>query len=215
MVRVVVLAVPGGGKSTTLQLLRKLRPEVRVVNFGDVMFEVAKRVYGIHDRDEMRKKLTLSDYRRLQELAAEEIGRIDGVVLIDTHAAIKTPYGYFPGIPEKVIKLMKPDAIVLLEFDPEIVLERRLKDLEKGSEITEVGTVRQLRKRDIESLDDIEQHQEIAKYFATAASVLAGCPLYIINLRGVKQNMPFDHALIAAKLLSDLLTHLTGGRGNE
>ncbi|HDJ66243.1 MAG TPA: adenylate kinase, partial [Nitrososphaeria archaeon] len=67
MVRVVVVAVPGAGKTTILKKLLEKVPDLRVVNFGDYMFEEAKKGFGISDRDEMRRRLKPRDYKFLQE----------------------------------------------------------------------------------------------------------------------------------------------------
>lgn len=37
----------------------------------------------------MRKKLPVEEYRKVQELAAEEIAKLPGDVIIDTHASIR------------------------------------------------------------------------------------------------------------------------------
>ena len=129
MVRIVVVAVPGAGKTTILKKLLEKVPDLKVVNFGDYMFEEAKKGFGISDRDEMRRKLKPRNYKLLQEKAAEAIAKLDGDLIIDTHAVIKTSFGYYPGLPSRVAEILNPDAIVVLEFRPEDILQRRLKDL--------------------------------------------------------------------------------------
>ncbi len=209
MVRVVLVAPPGAGKSTTLQLLKKIVPSIKVANFGDYMFKIAKEKYGIEHRDEMRRKLSLDDYRKIQIEAAREISKIEGDVIIDTHAAVKMPTGYYPGLPLDVVKELNPDAIVLLEFDADVILERRLKDLLLSGEVsTELGTVRQQRVREIESEEEIELHQQVSRYFAAAAAMVTATPLYIISFRGAPQLTQFEHAIIGAIKLAKLLQKL-------
>ncbi len=74
------------GKSTTLGLVKQRMPDVFIVNYGDVMLDIAKRMYGITHRDEMRRRIPVDEYRKVQELAAEEISKMQGDVIIDTHA---------------------------------------------------------------------------------------------------------------------------------
>ncbi len=210
--KVVVAAVPGAGKTTTLQILSRLRGDVKIVNFGDYMFKVARERYGIRDRDEMRRKLSLEDYRKIQLEAAREISKLEGNVIIDTHLAIKTPRGYYPGMPREVVSILRPDVFVLLEFDPKDILERRLKDLRiKGPVKTSAGTVSEHRRREIESEEEIELHQQMNRYFAVAAASEVQATVKIIDLRRVPQSRSFEHAEVGAKYLAALFGGGDGG----
>ncbi|MEM4450333.1 MAG: AAA family ATPase, partial [Nitrososphaerota archaeon] len=124
MVRVIVLAVPGAGKTTIFKKLSELKPNVKILNFGDLMFKEASSRFGIKSRDEMRSKIPFDSYRELQDLAAESISREEGTLIVDTHAAIKTPYGYYPGLPFSVVTKMKPHSIIFLEYRPEDIAAR-------------------------------------------------------------------------------------------
>ena len=203
--RVVVAAVPGSGKTSMLKVFSELKPEVRVVNYGDYMLKHAKELYGIEDRDAMRKVLPLEAYRRVQVLAAREIASIDGDLVIDTHLAIRTRYGFYPGMPSEVVRVLRPDVIFLVELDPEVVLERRRKDLLlKSAQVTEIGTVVTRREREIESPEEIELHQMMNRYFAVAAASEVQAVVRILNLRGVPQTRPFEHAEMGARALAEL-----------
>lgn len=190
--RLIVVAVPGAGKTTILRIVKEKLPDVTVVNYGDYMLEVARREYGITHRDEMRVKLPLQDYRRVQEIAAEEIAKIPGDVLIDTHASIKMHGGYYPGLPARIVTRLKPDGIVLIEFNPMDILERRMKD---------VG----LRVREQETPGEIEMHQLANRYFAFAAANEAECPVYILDFHNKVQERPFQHAEEAAQYIINLI----------
>ena len=199
MVKLVVVAVPGAGKSTVLSKLLEKVEGLKVVNFGDLMFEQAVKHYGVSNRDEMRKKIKPMDYRDLQERAAEAIARMEGDLIIDTHSAIKTPFGYYPGLPRKVAEIINPDAIVFLEFRPEDILQRRLKDLK-----TEGGTKRI---REIEKAEDVQEHQDVGKQFAVAAANHVGC--YFLSLRYLEpQRYPYQHAEEASTALAELIKRL-------
>jgi len=201
MVRVVVVAVPGAGKSTILKKLVEKIPGLRIANFGDYMFEEARRILGITDRDEMRRRIKPTDYKELQERAAEEISKLNGDLIIDTHAAIKTPYGYYPGMPSKVVETLKPDAIVVLEFRPEDILQRRMKDLQAAEG--------QRRIREVEAAEEVEEHQMIARELAAAAANHVCC--YFLRLKFMHpQKYPYQHADEAAEALADLIKKLKG-----
>jgi len=201
MVRVVVVAVPGAGKSTILKKLLEKVPGLKVVNFGDYMFEEARKSFGISDRDEMRKKIRPTDYKSLQEKAAKEIAKLEGDLIIDTHAAIKTPYGYYPGMPSRVVESLNPDAIVVLEFRPEDILQRRLKDLQAAEG--------QRRIREVEAEEEVQEHQDIMRALAAAAANHVCC--YLLCLKFMQpQKYPYQHAEEAASALADLVKKLKG-----
>lgn len=200
--KMVLTAVPGAGKSTAMHLIQKELPNIKIVTLGDFMFNIAKKDYGIHDRDAMRKKLSPKDYRVVQERAATDISKLTGDVLIDTHTSIKTSKGYYPGLPDDLVRLIQLDVIVLLEFEPETVLNRRKGDKELIEEkTTPIGTVVKPRiGREFENLEDIDNQQQLNRYFAVAAANAARCSVKIIDLR-FKQQTPFEHAQTAAKEL--------------
>ncbi len=201
MVRVVVVAVPGAGKSTILKKLVEKVPDLKVVNFGDYMFEEAKKSLGISDRDEMRKRIKPTDYKFLQEKAAEEIAKIDGDLIIDTHAAIKTPFGYYPGLPSRVVEILRPDAIAVLEFRPEDILQRRMKDLKAAEG--------QKRMRELEAAEEVQEHQNVGKELALAAANHICC--YFVHLKYLEpQKYPYQHAEESASALADLIKKLKG-----
>jgi adenylate kinase len=78
MVKIIVTAVPGAGKSTILKRVVEKIPSIKIVNFGDIMLEEASKRFGINDRDELRKKLNFKDYKILQEDAAKIIAGMEG-----------------------------------------------------------------------------------------------------------------------------------------
>jgi adenylate kinase len=191
-VRIVLIAVPGSGKSTTLKYVREILPDVTVVNYGDYMLELARRNYGITNRDEMRRKLPVEEYRKVQEMAAEDIAKLPGDVLVDTHASIKVLGGFYPGLPDRIMVRLRPDAIVLMEFNPRDILERRSKD-------------EKYRDRDPEGPEDVEMHQLANRYYAFAAANAGECSVYILDFRNKPQSRPFEHAEYAAKFIANLV----------
>jgi adenylate kinase len=195
LVRVIVTAVPGSGKTTVLNMVKEKAPEVVVTNLGTVMFEIARERYNIASRDEMRKVIPVEEYRTIQVEAAERIGRMEGKVLVDTHALIKTPVGYYPGLPPPLLNAIKPHAIVFLDFRPEDILERRRKDEDV------------LRSRGLESLEEIEEHQRLSEMAAIAAATY--CASYYLKLScRYPQSYPYQHAEELSVKLIDYLKRL-------
>ncbi len=167
--KVIITGVPGVGKTTVINAAYEITEEgikYQNLNFGSFMFDVAQAEGLVTDRDQMRK-LDRVAQKRLQKLAAEKIAAIDGNVIIDTHASVKTPNGYLAGLPEWVISAIMPDVIVLVETDNDQILVRRLSD--------------ESRIRDVEGARSIAEHQEMNRAFAAAYSMLTGCTVKIIT----------------------------------
>ncbi len=192
--KIVLTAVPGAGKSTIIKKIGELRGEIKTVNFGNVMFEVAKEEHGIADRDLMRSKLSPEDYRSVQALAAKKISQMKGDIIVDTHCSILTPRGYYPGLPEEVVKRLEPDVIVLLEYNPTEIAKRRAKDI-GSSERTG---------REVETGETIKLQQQMNRSYAAAYATLAQSSVKIISLRE-KERYKFEHAETASKKIVELL----------
>ena len=162
--RVVAAGVPGVGKTSILNEVAR-RVNYTIVNYGTLMFEMARAGGLVSNRDEMRK-LSVVTQRDLQKKAAEKIAKMDDVI-VDTHLTIKTPAGYFPGLPKWVLDAMKPEMIVVIEASPKEIFERREKD--------------KTRKRDFESVEDIEEHLKINRYTAFACSIYTGATVLVLK----------------------------------
>ncbi|MHA1839852.1 MAG: adenylate kinase [Candidatus Ranarchaeia archaeon] len=190
--KVVLTGVPGCGK-TTISSRIKEHGHIHVINFGTIMFEVAQEKFGLHDRDDMRRELTPEKYKMLQLEAGRRIGEMQGDVLIDTHASIKTKYGYLPGLPREVLELISPDVIALIELNPATIIKRRKKDMQSG---TRVG-------RDREAEREIDLHQTMNRHFVTAYATLASC--FIAYIRHTwEESYPYEHSDLAVKALLDI-----------
>ncbi len=135
---VVVTGVPGVGKTTVLSIAVKKAAErglkVKMVNFGDFMLSKAVSEGLVKDRDEiryasLRKQLELQTHaaKSMVSEASTDLGDND-ILLVDTHAMVKTPFGLLPGLPKHVIDELKPDVIALVEADPKEVAARQARD---------------------------------------------------------------------------------------
>lgn len=165
--RAVIVGIPGVGKTTIVGALLKMIKGSRVANFGSEMTAEAKRLGWATERDDLRK-LPVEKQRRLQKLAAVRISKMrEQVVLIDTHVFIRTPEGFWPGIPFDIAVALKPTHIVLLEATPDEVLARRLKD----------GT----RRRDEARKADIEADLALARQFVAITSTVTGAPMLMLR----------------------------------
>jgi adenylate kinase len=172
--KVVMVGIPGVGKTTLLskmaEIIKDHKKSVSVLSFGTLMFDVAKE-NGLKDRDELRK-LPVTEQQRLQKLAAEKIALHDeDVVIIDTHAFISSQEGYYPGLPEHVLKIIKPTNFVSVSAKPEEIYNRRMSD--------------DTRNRDKITLANVKKELDAQSGMISACAVITGSPVkYILNREG-------------------------------
>lgn len=166
--RAVIVGIPGVGKTTVItraaEILNKKR-KTTIVVFGTVMFEEAKKI-GLKSRDEMRR-MPVEDQRRLQEMAAQRIAEMnDDILLVDTHLFINTGEGYYPGLPMRLLNIMKPTNMIMVAADAIEIAKRRKTD--------------QTRRRDIISAENIQKELDISRMMVASCSILTGAPFAII-----------------------------------
>jgi adenylate kinase len=166
---VVLTGTPGVGKSTVLnKALEEIEEDFKILNFGDMMFEVALEKGVAKDRDEMRK-LDPHIQKDIQQMGGRKIAKTAKTenVIVDTHATIKTPKGYLPGLPVWVLEELMPTLIIVVEADPGEISGRRASD--------------ETRTRDSEETLEIEEHQLLNKAAAISYSVFNGAPVAVIE----------------------------------
>ena len=167
--KVVIVGIPGVGKSTIIsnatEILQNIGTTIRTVVFGTVMFEEAKKL-GINDRDQLRK-LSIEVQQKLQAMTADYISSLnESVVVVDTHLFIKTPSGYYPGLPMNLILKINPDRLILVTADSEEILRRRKKD--------------NTRTRDTITDEEIKRDVDVSLSMISCLSILTGAPFEII-----------------------------------
>jgi adenylate kinase len=172
--RIILVGIPGVGKTSLLskmvEIIKNHDKSVGVISFGTLMFEIAKK-NGLKDRDELRK-LPVSEQQNLQKMAAEKIAEHnEQIVIIDTHAFINSTEGYYPGLPEHVLKIIKPTNFVTVTAKPEEIYNRRMKD--------------DTRNRDKITLTKIKTELDIQSGMISACAVITGSPVkHILNREG-------------------------------
>ena len=172
--KIILVGIPGVGKTTLLtkmvDILKDHHKNVIVINYGSLMFDIAKE-NGLDDRDLLRK-LSVTEQQRLQKLAAETIAtHEEEVVIIDTHAFINSPEGYYPGLPEHVLKIIRPSNFVSVAAKPEEIYNRRMKD--------------DSRNRDKITIDNIKKELDYQSGMISACAVITGSPVrHVLNGEG-------------------------------
>jgi adenylate kinase len=184
--RVVVVGIPGVGKTTVVDKVRAGIPGSKLVTFGTVMFEEGSRLKWVSDRDKMRA-LPVDKQRRLQTLAAARIARMkESVVLVDTHLFIRTREGYWPGLPFEVARALKPTHLLLVEADPEEIARRRASDKKRA--------------RDALTREELAAELALGRSFLAASSTLTGAPMLMVANHEGKSD---EAAEIAIRMLKE------------
>lgn len=172
--KIIIVGIPGVGKTTLVskivEILNGKHKTASVHSFGTVMFEEAQK-NGIKDRDELRK-LSMGEQQKLQSIAAQKLADLDdNVVIIDTHAFISTSSGFYPGLPEHVLKIIKPSNFISVSAKPEEIYNRRMSD--------------DTRNRDKVTIASIKKELSVQDAMLSTCSVLSGSPLKpILNREG-------------------------------
>ncbi|EQD81084.1 adenylate kinase [mine drainage metagenome] len=162
--RSIISGVAGVGKSTILYLVEK-GTNYDIINFGTLMYEMARDIGLIAHRDELRK-LNVDTQINLQKKASNAIGQMDEVI-VDTHMSIRSPKGYIPGLPEWVLRELKINSYFVIESDYKEIKKRRASDSNRF--------------RDEESEDDIKLHQELNRYFVAAYAIYSAATVNFVN----------------------------------
>jgi adenylate kinase len=172
--KVVIVGIPGVGKSTLVtkivEILNSRQKSVSVNSFGTIMFEEAQK-NGIKNRDDLRK-LSMEEQQNLQKKAAQKIAKLeDDLVIIDTHTFINTSAGFYPGLPNNVLEIIKPSNFISVYARPEEIYNRRMKD--------------NTRQRDIVSIDNIKKEMAISDAMLSSCAVFSGSPMKpVFNTEG-------------------------------
>jgi adenylate kinase len=165
--RVVVVGIPGVGKSTVVDKLISNYPGARLLNFGTFMFEEAVARKWVKDRDQMRK-MPVEKQKQLQKAAAVTISRSKAkVAVVDTHLFIRTHEGFWPGLPFDVVRALRPTHLVLVEAAPQEIMTRRSAD--------------KTRIRDKITVEGMREELQLARSFLAVSSTLTGAPMHIVN----------------------------------
>ncbi len=167
--RAIVVGIPGVGKSTivnkTVDLLKKQGITAKFVIFGSIMFDEALKLGLAKHRDDMRK-LSVKEQTKLQVLAASTITNMSGdVIIVDTHLFIHTQEGYWPGIPESVLKALSPTHLICLEASPKEIIDRRARDSSRF--------------RDPITEDEITRDLQLSRSMLSTLAILSGAPMLL------------------------------------
>ncbi|AEB96045.1 MAG: adenylate kinase [Metallosphaera sp.] len=190
----IVTGIPGVGKTTVLntikEILYKENIKFLIMNYGDYMLKTAIEMKYVKNRDEMRK-LPLNIQRELQLEAAKNIHKdasslSEGLSFLDTHAVIRTPGGYLPGLPKHIIEILQPQVIFLIESEPELILKRQEADKTRA-------------RSDYSDPNVIKETMDFARLAAMSSAVLVGASVKVIK------NIEGDPSIAATQIIRSLM----------
>jgi len=164
MAMTIVLGVPGAGKSTVLAAL-KGKEGFTLVNYGDLMFEIASKKKYVSHRDGLRK-LPPATQKKVQSEVGDALAKMGGGVVLDTHCSIATPKGYLPGLPFSLLEKLDVSQLVLITAPIKDIIARRNAD--------------KSRVRDAESEGMLQQHHDVNMALLAAYAAFCGAPARII-----------------------------------
>ncbi|MCL5433712.1 MAG: AAA family ATPase [Candidatus Marsarchaeota archaeon] len=163
---IIVVGTPSAGKTSIIKVLES-NPNYKTVNLGDIMYEIGVKKGYIKNRDEIRY-LDLEKSESLRTAAIEKISKMDGNVILDTHASVEQHGRFMPGLAYYMFKYLKhTKGFFYIDAETGEILRRRKMDQTRSREIEPEWIINT--QRDI--------NVAIISYYATHFNV----PMYVIN----------------------------------
>lgn len=167
----VVFGIPGVGKSTIVNAVKE-KLELTYVHPGNIMYEIAHERGLVDEVDQMRK-LKLNVQHEIQTEMARRVGEMINTrphenFIIDTHAIVKTPQGFFPGLRNAFFDAVHPDIYFVVEADPNDIIERRKSDTSRV-------------RNDDHNLNEILLHIDLTRDYAATYSIYSQANLGVID----------------------------------
>jgi len=169
---ILLTGAPGVGKSTiTRSIETRISPMTRI-GFGDLIFEVKKQLGTIENYEQLRATPDKSIPINYVSLAAEVLlNRVTLLrhatnIILDSHAVVNDYFG-FRIVPEiNDFERVKIDAVIVVHAPFEIVEQR---------------VIREPKGRNPISKHSFEKHQTMQDAVAIHFSLLAKCPMYVVE----------------------------------
>ncbi len=162
---ILVAGSPGAGKTTVLKEAG-VSLDCTIVNMGTMMLEVGQKMGYVTDRDQLRF-LSIKKFNEVRNRALDEIEKMSGNIIIDTHASVGENGRYLPGFPVHFLnKLGHVRGVLYIDAPTKDILERRSDD--------------PTRKRENDDPHTIDAQRLINISMLSFASSYLNIPLYVV-----------------------------------
>lgn len=171
---VLITGFPGAGKTTVVNHLQKIVLNAIVVRYGEVILEVLRRKDKTLTYDKMKKNASglidetvVAKADRLVLRRAPKLKQ-KGSLLMESHAVTKEDFGIKLTPPQNsaFISKINFDAIVFIYCSPKVLLKRIQNN--PGQRLTP-------------SLNEIRVGTQLQQGLSLNYSILAKCPLYVVD----------------------------------
>ncbi|HLD03774.1 MAG TPA: AAA family ATPase [Candidatus Dojkabacteria bacterium] len=190
--RAIIFGIGGVGKTSVVDEVVKAFPIERLL-WGTYAVEMAKqeKIINENEYDQLRKQNTAVQKRlqlKVAKLFADKMNAApDKNFLIETHAALKTPQGYFLGCNFEILQLLKPDLIIVVSAIPDLILKRRAQDPSRT-------------RKDDRTVAEVAYHLNLTSWLAASFAAISGA--VILEVENKEGDIPYAANIILATLKS-------------
>ncbi|MEM2974639.1 MAG: AAA family ATPase [Candidatus Micrarchaeia archaeon] len=161
----IIVGLAGAGKSSVLKKFSEERRDIKIVNYGDLAFQVALKKKFTDDRDKINL-LPMAIHRKIQKEVVKRL-KDSRKTILDTHAVLKHEPGYLAGITPDLLKKINIEGFVFIDASSEEIISRRLKD--------------KTRTRTILTREQIDSDRLLCKMLISGWVSQTGAPFYFIH----------------------------------
>ncbi len=161
----VVMGLPGVGKSSVVKAaMKKISSKITLINYGDIVAEIAKK-----NRDSIID-LPVKEHLKLQDAVVKKLSKIANKpkTIVDTHAILRRkPLGYIAGLHPLFFQKIKIDGFIFIDAPSDQIIARRISD--------------KTRERIYLSKVEIDEYRLLSKVLIGSYAAKSGSPFYIIQ----------------------------------
>ncbi|HUY69949.1 MAG TPA: AAA family ATPase [Candidatus Baltobacteraceae bacterium] len=128
---VIITGSPGVGKSTMIRSIAE-GGKYNIINVGTFMLEIAMKEGIVKDRDELRF-LNKDVVRKLQDRTFTDIAKMEGKIILDTHASVESNGRFVPGVPFDTMSIIRNNihGIIYIDALTEEIMKRARGDTKR------------------------------------------------------------------------------------